>query len=71
MNIKLNGEFQTLDNAAVTVADLLALNNVEHPETVSVQLNGKFVDSKLYPTTGVQENDEIDFLYFLGGGRNR
>jgi len=71
MKIKINGEFQTIDRTSLTVAGLLTLNNVEHPETVSVQLNGKFVDSKLYPTTNIQENDEIDFLYFLGGGRGR
>ena len=71
MTIKVNGETQTVDRTSLTVGDLLTLNNVEHPETVSVQLNGKFVDSKLYPTTSLRENDEIDFLYFLGGGRRR
>ena len=71
MNLKVNGESQAVDRASLTVADLLALNNVEHPETVSVQLNGKFVDSKVYASTPVRENDEVDFLYFLGGGRGR
>lgn len=71
MNLKLNGESQPVDRASLTVADLLALNNVEHPETVSVQLNGKFVDSKLYASTALRDNDEIDFLYFLGGGTGR
>lgn len=71
MKIKVNGEPQVIDKASLTVADLLVLNNVEHPETVSVQLNGQFVESKQYPTTKVQENDEVDFLYFLGGGSIR
>ena len=71
MNLKLNGESQPVDRASLTVADLLALNNVEHPETVSVQLNGEFVDSKLYASTALRDNDEIDFLYFLGGGTGR
>ncbi|HWQ91788.1 hypothetical protein SDC9_171727 [bioreactor metagenome] len=68
MNLKVNGESQAVDRASLTVADLLALNDVEHPETVSVQLNGSFVDSKQYASTALQNNDEIDFLYFLGGG---
>ncbi len=68
MKLKVNGEWQALDKATLTVAELLVLNQVEHPETVSVQLNGQFVESKLYSTTAVRENDEIDFLYFLGGG---
>lgn len=71
MKIKVNGELQNVDSTSLTVAGLLTLNKVEHPETVSVQLNGKFVESQLYPTTNIQENDEIEFLYFLGGGRGR
>jgi sulfur carrier protein len=71
MNIKVNGESQAVGKASLTVAELLTLNKVEQPETVSVQLNGKFIDSKLYPATHIKENDEVDFLYFLGGGRCR
>jgi sulfur carrier protein len=71
MKITVNGESQTIDEISFTVTDLLVINNVEHPETVSVQLNGKFVDSKLYGATCIQEDDEIDFLYFLGGGRSQ
>jgi sulfur carrier protein len=71
MTIKVNGESQTVERASLTVAELLTLNKVEHPEVVSAQLNGKFVDSKLYSETAIRGNDEIDFLYFLGGGRGR
>jgi sulfur carrier protein len=71
MNIKVNGESQVVAKSPLTVSELLVLNNVEHPETVSVQLNGKFVDSKLYDATQITENDELDFLYFLGGGSNK
>ena len=71
MNIKVNGDSQAVDKPSLTVADLLLLNNVEHPETVSVQLNGKFVDSKQYRTTVLGEDDEVDFLSFLGGGSGR
>lgn len=71
MKLKVNGESQTIDKTSLTLAELLTLSKVEHPETVSVQLNGKFVDSKLYPTTLIQENDEVEFLYFLGGGRGQ
>jgi sulfur carrier protein len=68
MKFKVNGEFQTAEQASPTLADILVRNQVERPEMVSVQLNGRFVDSKLYSTTHLQENDEVDFLYFLGGG---
>jgi sulfur carrier protein len=68
MNIKVNGESQAVDKTSLTVSELLTLNKVEYADTVSVQLNGKFVDSKLYPSAPIQDNDEIEFLYFLGGG---
>lgn len=71
MNIQINGEQQTISKESLTVAELLALNNVESPDLVTVQLNGNFVDRKLFASTGVQQNDEIDFLYFLGGGGGR
>lgn len=68
MNIKINGEEQIMNEEAITISELLRLNKVESPETVSVQLNGNFVDQKQFGTTQVRENDEVDFLYFLGGG---
>ncbi len=71
MIIKLNGEPQVWEAAALTVADLLRQNKVEKPELVSVQVNGAFVDRKDYESKAVAENDEVDFLYFVGGGKSR
>ncbi len=71
MNIKINGEQQKLLQPSVTVAELLVLNNVETPDVVTVQVNGSFLDRKSFGTTQLKENDEVDFLYFLGGGSGR
>jgi sulfur carrier protein len=38
------------------------------PEAVSVQLNGNFVKRENFSTTHLKENDEVEFLYFMGGG---
>jgi len=35
---------------------------------VSIQLNGEFVVRDDYDSTLVKEGDEVDFLYFMGGG---
>ncbi len=70
MNIVVNGKKQTIEETEFTVAQLLELNKVEQPEMVSVQLNEEFVDSDDYAETVIKENDEIDFLYFMGGGSN-
>ncbi len=68
MMITVNGENQTINDAGITVADLLKLNKVEMPEMVSVQVNGAFVDRKEFPTKKIADQDVVDFLYFMGGG---
>lgn len=69
MVITVNGEKQNLEGTETSVSDLLILNKVNMPEMVSVQINGLFVDKKDYGTRKVVENDEVDFLYFMGGGQ--
>ena len=68
MNIKVNGAGQAYSKA-VSISELLLVNKVEKPEMVSVQVNGEFVDRDDFETTKVGENDEVDFLYFMGGGQ--
>ena len=69
MIITVNGEAQTWEASELTVTDLLARNKVDKPEMVSVQVNGTFVDKKDYDSKTVAANDEVDFLYFVGGGK--
>ena len=68
MKIKVNGDEKSIDQEGTTISDLLQISDVENPDLVSVQLNGEFVDRKVYNDTSVAENDEVDFLYFMGGG---
>lgn len=68
MKIKVNGAPQEIETG-LSVASLLARNNVEQPDMVSVQLNGEFVQRDRFAATMFQEGDEVDFLYFMGGGR--
>jgi sulfur carrier protein len=66
--IKVNGDPQTILEESISVAGLLSLNKVEMPEMVSVQLNGEFLDHKAFSITTLKNDDEVDFLYFMGGG---
>jgi len=50
------------------VSGLIKLNKVAQPDMVSIQLNGDFVIRENYDSTLLKEGDEIDFLYFMGGG---
>jgi sulfur carrier protein len=67
--ILVNGKEQVLETDSLSVLELIKLNNVLNADMVSVQLNGEFVDHKDYSSTLFKENDEVDFLYFMGGGR--
>lgn len=69
MTIIVNGEQQTFDIESITVERLIKINNVKNPDMVSVQLNGNFVKRELFSETLLHENDEIDFLYYMGGGK--
>ena len=64
---KVNGKDQEL-NENLTISDLIKLNKVAQPDMVSIQLNGSFVLRENYDNTNLNEGDEIDFLYFMGGG---
>ena len=65
--ILVNGQTQEVE-LPLTLAKIIELNQVVQPDMVSVQLNGEFVQKDEYATLVVKENDEIDFLYFMGGG---
>ena len=66
--IKVNGESQEVV-IPMTVEELIKNNNVENPELVSVQVNEEFLDRNEYASRQVKDGDEVDFLFFIGGGQ--
>jgi sulfur carrier protein len=68
MTIRVNGELRQVESDSLSLGELLVLARVESPELVTVQINGEFVDRGSFSATQIHENDEVDFLYFLGGG---
>ncbi len=65
--IIVNGEQQDV-SLPLNVAQLLQLNQVEQPERVSVQVNEEFAERGDWEKIQIKEGDEVDFLYFMGGG---
>lgn len=65
--IIVNEEVQEV-SLPLNVTQLIAQNNVEQPEMVSVQVNDEFLDRNEWEKTELKEGDRIDFLYFMGGG---
>jgi sulfur carrier protein len=66
--ISVNGKAQEVEGS-ISIAELIKLNNVAQPSMVSIQLNGQFVNRDDFETTTVSDGDELDFLYFMGGGQ--
>lgn len=66
--IKVNDKEQEI-TLPISLLDLIKLNNVAQPDMVSVQINGEFLLREKYGDTIINEGDEVDFLYFMGGGQ--
>ena len=66
--ISVNGKAQEVETP-ISITELIKLNNVAQPDMVSIQLNGEFVNSEDFESTQVSDGDELDFLYFMGGGQ--
>lgn len=52
----------------ITLAQLVIDEKVENPEYITVTVNDEFVENHDLANVVVKENDNIEFLYFMGGG---
>ncbi len=71
MKLTINGKAEEIELGAGTITELLSAKNVEMPEMVSVELNGTILRRADYGTTAVKDGDQVEFLYFMGGGQCR
>jgi thiamine biosynthesis protein ThiS len=65
MRLKVNGE------GYITEQDTLALLLKEmeiNPERVAVEINLKIIKKKDFPDYRLMEGDNIEIVYFVGGG---
>ena len=68
MKIIVAGEKKEVADG-LTVAALIEQENVETPEYVTVSVNEEFIDKDAFASHALKEGDEVEFLYFMGGGR--
>ncbi len=54
---------------ALTLTELIELESVETPEYVTVSVNEEFIPKDAESSTILKEGDNIEFLYFMGGGQ--
>ncbi|MBP5746217.1 MAG: sulfur carrier protein ThiS [Lachnospiraceae bacterium] len=67
MKIIVAGEKKEVEEG-INVAKLIEIENVETPEYVTVSVNEEFVDQASFESHILKDGDEIEFLYFMGGG---
>ena len=70
MEIRISGKNENLQimKENISVIELLEMKNVEMPEMVSVELNGEIIPRGNFESTLIKEGDQVEFLYFMGGG---
>ncbi|ABP67224.1 sulfur carrier protein ThiS [Caldicellulosiruptor changbaiensis] len=67
MKIKANGNEVQIERE-MTIFEMLDALNVSMKEYVTVQLNGQIIPRSEYDKVTVKDGDEVEFLYFMGGG---
>ena len=65
MKVTVAGEKKEIEQGT-TIAKLIVDEKVENPEYVTVTVNDEFVESDDFETTQLNENDTVEFLYFMG-----
>jgi sulfur carrier protein len=65
MQVKINGKAEDIQGG--TVLDLLNHKKIE-PQMVAVEVNDKMLERDHLATTQLNEGDQVEFLFYMGGG---
>jgi sulfur carrier protein len=68
MKLTIAGETKEVKDG-ITIAELIVQEDVETPEYVTVSVNDEFAQRENFETQKLQDGDNVEFLYFMGGGR--
>ena len=52
----------------LTLPELIELEQVEMPDYVTVSVNDEFIEADRKAETVLKDGDNVEFLYFMGGG---
>ena len=67
MKITVSGEKKEADG--ITISTLIEQEQVETPQYVTVSVNEEFIGQDDFDSHVLKDGDEVEFLYFMGGGR--
>jgi sulfur carrier protein len=66
MQVRINGKAEEI--AGGTVLDLLQAKKIE-PQMVAVEVNDTMMERDHLATTQLNDGDQVEFLFYMGGGR--
>lgn len=67
MKLTIAGEVKEYPDGT-TVKQVIDNEDVDEPLYVTVSVNDEFVRSEDFETRELADGDEVEFLYFMGGG---
>ena len=67
MNLIIQGQKKEYDDNA-DIKTVLENEKVETPQYVTVSVNDELYDAKEFDDIKLKDGDNIEFLYFMGGG---
>lgn len=68
MKLIISGESKEVRDG-ITITELIKEENVKYPTYVTVSVNTKFPKSTEYDSYVLKDGDEVEFLYYMGGGK--
>jgi sulfur carrier protein len=68
MKLTIAGEVKEVKDG-LTIAELIEQEDVETPEYVTVSVNDEFAQRADFETQKLNDGDNVEFLYFMGGGQ--
>lgn len=67
LNLRINGEEREVGNN-LSLKELVTQLNLT-PERIAIELNQHVVRRADWPSTVLKENDQVEIVHFVGGGR--
>lgn len=67
MNLRINGDDREVADD-LSLKELITLLDLT-PERIAIELNWKVVRRAQWPSTVLKDNDQIEIVHFVGGGR--
>lgn len=66
MKIMVNGKRKDVPEGT-SLSAYLEIDGLD-PQLVSMELNGRIVEREEWPSTPLHDDDELEILFFMGGG---